>query len=193
MQSIKVVCVGDGAVGKTSLLYSFAMNAFPDTYEPTVFDNYTANLQYNGQTYHLNLWDCAGQEDYKEMRKLSYPNTDVFLICFSVISPVSFKHIDEWIKEVQASSTTQISIVIACTKMDALQNVEILKLLKEKQIYPLSAQDIHVLKQKYTYPVIECSAKTGQNVQRVFTTIIDEIEHSRKHSAQTVCGVCDIQ
>uniref|UniRef100_A0A2K5WWM7 Ras homolog family member J n=1 Tax=Macaca fascicularis TaxID=9541 RepID=A0A2K5WWM7_MACFA len=86
---LKCVVVGDGAVGKTCLLMSYANDAFPEEYVPTVFDHYAVTVTVGGKQHLLGLYDTAGQEDYNQLRPLSYPNTDVFLICFSVVNPAS--------------------------------------------------------------------------------------------------------
>lgn len=59
--TIKCVVVGDGAVGKTCLLMSYASNTFPTDYRPTVFDNYAVNVAIGGNQYRLGLFDTAGQ------------------------------------------------------------------------------------------------------------------------------------
>ena len=90
MLNLKLVVVGDGAVGKSSLLIAYTTNSFACDYVPTVFDNYSKNVILGGAPCCIGLFDTAGQEDYDRLRPLSYPQTDVFLVCFSVSSRASF-------------------------------------------------------------------------------------------------------
>lgn len=91
----KLVTVGDGACGKTSLLISYCRGEFPDVYVPTVFENYVTEMKVEGKTVELMLWDTAGQEDYDRLRPLSYPDADVVLLCFSVDRPETLANILE--------------------------------------------------------------------------------------------------
>jgi len=125
---IKLVCVGDGAVGKTSVLIKFVDNEFSEEHIPTVFDNHAKFVQHGEKLINLSLWDTAGQEDYARLRPLSYPHTDVFLVCFSLTSEVSLKNVSQkWVPELQRyikkyneeHGTTKVPpIVLVGNKMD---------------------------------------------------------------------------
>jgi len=115
---LKLVVVGDGAVGKTSLLISYATGKFPTEYVPTVFENYTAQMKFKGQPVLLSLWDTAGQEDYDRLRPLSYPGADIVLLCFSTINRASHLSIKEkWYPEVN-HYIPNIPYVLVGTKID---------------------------------------------------------------------------
>lgn len=80
-------------------VYSYSVSPPPacqgrGSFSPALsFDNYSANVMVDGRPISLGLWDTAGQEDYDRLRPLSYPQTDVFLICFSIVSPPSFDNV----------------------------------------------------------------------------------------------------
>lgn len=71
-------------------------------YVPTVFENYISLVQLeNGKSVELALWDTAGQEDYDRLRPLSYPETDVVLICFAIDQPTSFSNIQDRVSTIK--------------------------------------------------------------------------------------------
>ncbi|WVF70421.1 hypothetical protein IAT40_005211 [Kwoniella sp. CBS 6097] len=115
----KLVIVGDGAAGKTSLLNVFAVGHFPEAYEPTVFDNYVTEIELDGKPVQLALWDTAGQEEYERLRPLSYSKAHVILIAFSVDTPDSLENVSQkWIEEVRSICGKAIPVILVACKTD---------------------------------------------------------------------------
>eukprot|EP01092_Planopodium_desertum_P012342 TRINITY_DN57_c0_g1_i2.p2 TRINITY_DN57_c0_g1~~TRINITY_DN57_c0_g1_i2.p2 ORF type:complete len:196 (-),score=24.45 TRINITY_DN57_c0_g1_i2:95-682(-) len=173
MQSVKLVVVGDGAVGKSCLLISYTSNSFPHEYVPTVFDNYSANVMVDGKTVSLGLWDTAGQEDYDRLRPLSYPETDVFLVCFSIISPTSFKNVKtKWVPEVR-HNVQDAKLILVGTKLDLRDDKEQIERLREKGLEPITVtQGEGLAKEIGAECYMECSALTQKGLHEVFEQAI---------------------
>ncbi|KAJ3199118.1 GTP-binding protein Rho1 [Entophlyctis luteolus] len=165
----KLVVVGDGACGKTCLLVVFSTNKFPETYIPTVFANYVADLVVDGTRMQLSLWDTAGQEDYDRLRPLSYPDSHVVLICYAVDSPVSLANIKEkWISEVLHYCRGVPIVLVAC-KADLRHDPQIIQALAMENERPVTYEEgKRVAQQIGAVGFVECSARTGQGVKEVF-------------------------
>ena len=98
----KLVIIGDGACGKTSLLSVFTLGFFPKTYVPSVFENYVTDCRVDGKNVQLALWDTAGQEDYERLRPLAYSQAHVILIGFSVDTPDSLDNVKHKVRTEKA-------------------------------------------------------------------------------------------
>jgi len=172
-KTIKVVVVGDGAVGKTCLLIFYTTKAFPQDYVPTVFDNYSCIEMYGGKPINLVLWDTAGQEDYDKLRPLSYPQTDVFVLTYSVVGPDSFTNVEfKWLEEVRKSNPAAPFVLVA-TKRDLREDGKVLAELQANGQAPITTAEGEALAKKLgAVGFFECSALEGKGITEIFATCI---------------------
>lgn len=168
MKHVKCVIIGDGAVGKTSMLASYVNNIFSEKYVPTVFENFDTSTICDDTPVLLSLWDTGGKADYDYLRPISYHNTDVFIICYSIANPESLENIrTKWVPEI-INYSRDVPFIIVGTQSD----------LKNDQM-ELENHN-HVSKKKVSKiantlgaaAVMECSAKTQDNLSNVFDEVI---------------------
>lgn len=190
---LRCVVVGDGAVGKTSMLISFSKGDFPDEYVPTILDQYAATIHVGGTPYLLELVDTAGQEDYDRLRPLSYNKADVFLVCFSVVVPSSFTNIKEnWIPELKEHAA-HVPFIVVGTQSDLRDDTRILQELHKRKLKPISTESAQKKAAKLgAAGYKECSAVTMNGIKEVFDEAINTVlfpseEHTK--SAKSKCVV----
>jgi len=175
---VKLVVVGDGAVGKTSLLIRYATGDFPTDYLPTVFENHTAHMKRDNETIMLHLWDTAGQEDYDRLRPLSYPGADAVLLCFSTINHASYDSIREkWAPEVQ-HYIPNIPHILVGTKIDlrAAGTPD----PNSGKFEPLTADNGQAMaKEIGATKYMEICSKTAEGVNEVFVEAVNQVMRER--------------
>lgn len=160
---IKLVTVGDGAVGKTCVLMAYSTNKIPEDYIPTVFDNYHCYVRVDEQVVNLQLWDTAGQEDYDRLRPLSYPQTDVFMICFSLISRDSLANVlEKWVVELK-HHCPGVPIILVGNKTDLRDKAK-----RRGKDYIRATEAEEMAKKIGAVAYAECCALTGDGLHHVF-------------------------
>ncbi|KAI9510366.1 signal transducer [Russula earlei] len=175
----KIVVVGDGGCGKTCLLIVYAHNRFPEAYIPTVFENYVTNRQFDGKIVEIALWDTAGQEEYDRLRPLSYPESHVILIVFSVDFPVSLANVqDKWYPEV-AHFCEGTPLILVATKTDLRRDDNTRRMLSAQGQTPVTSDQGAEVAREIGAKYVECSAKTGSGVQEVFSLALRESMKSK--------------
>ncbi|CAN6614402.1 GTP-binding protein Rho1p [Trichomonascus vanleenenianus] len=165
----KLVIVGDGACGKTSLLCVFTLGEFPKEYHPTVFENYVTDCRVDGKSVQLALWDTAGQEEYERLRPLSYSKAHAILIGFAVDTPDSLDNArTKWIEEVN-ELCPGVPVILVGLKKDLRTNTTVVEQMRRTGQSFVSVEEAETTaRQIGARRYLECSALTGEGVDDIF-------------------------
>jgi small GTP-binding protein len=162
----KLVILGEGRVGKTSLLMRYFKKIFNENEKSTVnpaFHEKTEN--YKGKKYEFKFWDTAGQERYNALNAIYYQNAVGALIVYDVTIPETFKKVKDWVNTLREIVDKNIIFVIAGNKFDLCD-----KKLKEK-----NEEIVNDYCQKERCQHFYTSAKTGFSVDDVFECLIKKV------------------
>ena len=164
----KIVVIGDGGVGKTSLIQKFTHGTFKEDYIKTIGAQFTKlEKEIDGDNISLVFWDIAGQSSFEFLSSLFYKDSKACIIVFSLeeneLGSRSYNHITDWKKEVE-KRCGNIPVVLFANKVDIVEE----KYLDKTKMK--SAVDENDLDSYYI-----TSAKTGQGVIEAFDILIDKL------------------
>lgn len=177
---LKVVLLGDGGVGKSSLIQRFVSNKFdPSLYHTIGVEFLNKDLDVDGEKYTLQIWDTAGQERFKSLRTPFYRGSDCCLLTFALDDLQSFQNISMWKKEflyyADVKDPDNFPFVILGNKSD---------LVEERK---LSKDDARTwCNENGKLPYFETSAKDAVNVDSAFAAAIRRVAELNLHTGTTV-------
>uniref|UniRef100_A0A8C8DPU0 Rho-related GTP-binding protein RhoN n=1 Tax=Oryzias sinensis TaxID=183150 RepID=A0A8C8DPU0_9TELE len=138
----KIVVVGDSQCGKTALLHVFAKDSYPESYVPTVFENYTASFEIDKQRIELNMWDTSGSTYYDNVRPLAYPDSDAVLICFDISRPETLESVlKKWLAETQEFCPNAKVVLVGC-KLDMRTDLNVMRELSKHRLIPVTHEQV---------------------------------------------------
>ena len=160
----KVCIFGDGAVGKTTLTNRFLQGVFTDNYEITIGMNfYVKKIEINGIAVSLQVWDFAGEERFRFLLLTSILGAHGAIFMHDITRYSTFKNLSIWssaFREAIKNEGREIPAILVGSKLD----------LKENRVVSLEeAQKFG--KENNLLDYLECSSKTGENVDSVFKSI----------------------
>lgn len=120
-EKLKLVLLGEGRVGKTSLSSRFVSNSFNEGQTPTSAAAFlTKRVAINGSPCELAIWDTAGQERFHSLGPIYYRNADAAILVFDITDPDSFRRVRDWVRELRQMVGKDIPLTIAANKQDLL-------------------------------------------------------------------------
>ena len=162
--SVKFIIVGDSSVGKSNILLRFSRNVFDPGHQATLGIEFAnKHLIYNNTDYLIQIWDTAGQENFRSITRAYYKNSVCALIVYDITNRSSFENIISWIEDCKGQSPKSIFIILVGNKND-LEN--------ERQV---SYEEGLEFAKNNNIVFFETSAKTGKNISELFQTSAIEI------------------
>uniref|UniRef100_A0A1B0DAP1 Uncharacterized protein n=1 Tax=Phlebotomus papatasi TaxID=29031 RepID=A0A1B0DAP1_PHLPP len=173
--SIKCVVVGDGAVGKTNLIVSYLENRFVPEHIPTASDIYNVDVQVDDAPVRVTICDTPGQDTLDVLRELSYPDTNIFLLCFSVVHPETFRSVKtKWLPRLSQYQDARVVLIGTHADLRSDRSTIIrLQVFESCQgEKPVSLTDAWDFARSIGAKYIESSSRTKDKVKEVFDTAI---------------------
>ena len=166
IEDIKVITLGNSAVGKTSFLMKYIDNSFTLTYTTTLgidFKQKKIKLK-DGRDVRLRIFDTAGQERYKSVSASFIKKADGVILIYDIGNLESFEAVENWIKSIREIGKDKLPIILVGNKCDLSDD--------KRKVSLKEGQD---KASEFNIPFYETSCKEGINIKEVFEKLIDDI------------------
>ena len=161
---LKFIVIGDSSVGKSNILLRYTQNEFNQEYQSTIGVEFGAkNIKINNKIYRIQIWDTAGQENFRSITRAYYKNSVCALVVYDITKRESFENVQSWIQDCRNQSPKTIIMVLVGNKND-LENERDVSFDEGEQF----AKNNNMI-------FYETSAKTGKNVNEIFENTVNNI------------------
>lgn len=167
---LKYIIIGDSAVGKSNLLLRYVDNKFNENHVLTLGVEFAAkNLQIEDQIFRMQIWDTAGQENFRSITRSFYKNSACVIIVYDITGRETFTNVKTWIKDCMQTCSKNVFMVLVGNKVDDESNRQV------------STKEGEQFANEHGMTFFETSAKTGLKVQDIFEHSAKEIAKRLKH------------
>ena len=178
----KYIIIGDSSVGKSNLLMKFANNKFTEDYQATIGVEFGAkNIELNDQIYRIQIWDTAGQENFRSITRAYYKNSVCAMVVYDITSHATFEHVQNWIEDIKNQSPKTVLIILIGNKTD----------LEDKRAVSFDEGNDFAIKNGIIFS--ETSAKTGDGIEEIFLKSAKEIAKNMNENyydlTSETCGI----
>jgi len=163
--SVKFIIVGDSSVGKSNILLRFSRNVFDPGHQATLGIEFAnKHLEYNNTDYLVQVWDTAGQENFRSVTRAYYKASAVAMVVYDITSEESFQHIQSWIKDCKDLAPKTVQLILIGNKSD----------LEEERV--IQKERGEELARENNMLFFETSALNGKGIEEAFKKSIEAVD-----------------
>ena len=163
--SVKFIIVGDSSVGKSNILLRFSRNIFDSGHQATLGIEFAnKHLIYNNTDYLVQIWDTAGQENFRSVTRAYYKASAVAMVVYDITKEESFEHIKTWLSDCKELAPNTVLLVLVGNKTD----------LEEQRV--ISKERGENLAKENNMLFFETSAKLGDGIEQAFQKSIEAVD-----------------